>query len=165
LLYPRLYVSSLFEIDFDHLRSKGIRGLIFDLDNTLVRRDCDCVSDHVVRWLGALQESGFGLCVVSNNGRERVRRLTAPLAIPAVHRAVKPRSYPFLRGMEILGTTPGQTAVIGDQIFTDVLGGNLLGLYTILVVPMEGKEFIGTRLIGRPLEKLVLAGLKKTVER
>lgn len=165
LLYPRLYVPSLFAIDFDHLRGKGIRGLIFDLDNTLVRRDCDCVPDYVVNWLGALQESGFGLCIVSNNGQERVRRLTAPLAIPAVHRAVKPLSYPFLKGMGILGTTPGQTAVIGDQIFTDVLGGNLQGMYTILVVPMEGKEFIGTRLISRPLEKLVLAGLKKTAGR
>ena len=162
VLYPKLYVPSLFEITIDHLHSKGIRGIIMDLDNTLVRRDCDCVPDNVNGWLKAMRESGLGLCIVSNNGLERVQKLAGPLAIPAVHRAVKPLSYPFLRGTEILGTTPEQTAVIGDQIFTDVLGGNLQGMYTILVVPMEGKEFIGTRLISRPLERLVLAGLKRT---
>lgn len=161
LFYPRLYVPSLFEIDSDTLRRAGIRGILFDLDNTIVPRDCDCVSGEVANWLLMLRETGFGLCIVSNNGMDRVSRLAEPLAIPAVHRAVKPLSFPFLRAMGILGTEPGETAVIGDQIFTDVLGGNLLGLYTILVKPMAGKEFIGTRLISRPLEKIVLAGLRR----
>lgn len=161
LLYPRLYVPSLSEIDTDLLRRAGIRGILLDLDNTIVPRDCECVLGDVARWLLMLRETGFCLCIVSNNGLTRVSHLAGPLAIPAVHRAVKPLSFPFLRAMEILGTQPGETAVIGDQIFTDVLGGNLLGLYTILVEPMAGKEFIGTRLINRPLEKIVLARLRR----
>lgn len=161
LFYPRLYVPSLFEIDSDILREAGIRGILLDLDNTIVPRDCDCVSVEVARWLLMLQKTGFCLCIVSNNGLARVSHLAGPLSMPAVHWAVKPLSFPFLRAMEILGTKPEETAVIGDQIFTDILGGNLLGLYTILVEPMAGKEFIGTRLIGRSLEKIVLAGLRR----
>lgn len=161
LFYPRLFVQSLFEIDPDMLRRAGVRGILLDLDNTIVPRDCDCVSEEVARWLLMLRKTGFGLCIVSNNGLARVSRLAGPLAIPAVHRAVKPLSFPFLQAMGILETEPGETAVIGDQIFTDVLGGNLLGLYTILVEPMAGKEFIGTRLISRPLEKIVLAGYRR----
>jgi HAD superfamily phosphatase (TIGR01668 family) len=76
--------------------------------------------------------------------------------IPSVTRAIKPRKSPFRRAMKMLGMTPGETAVVGDQIFTDILGGNRLGLYTILVVPMPGKEYWATELINRRLERLVL---------
>ncbi|HBC94015.1 MAG TPA: YqeG family HAD IIIA-type phosphatase, partial [Pelotomaculum sp.] len=86
------------------------------------------------------------------------------LGLPAVHRAVKPLVGPFRRAMGMLGTKPAETALIGDQIFTDIFGGNLCGLYTILVVPLQGKEFWGTRLFSRPLEKIVLARLKRYPE-
>lgn len=156
VFYPKLYVAKLFDIDFNGLQSKGIRGILLDLDNTIVPRDEDCCSNEVTRWLKDLQKRGFKLCIVSNNLPARVQALASSFAVPAVYRAVKPTKRPFLKAMELLGTTPRETAIIGDQIFTDVFGGNRLGLYTILVVPLPGREFWATRMFNRRLEKLIL---------
>lgn len=161
LLYPKLYVPSLFHIDLNKLEKMGIRGMLFDLDNTIVPRDCHQFSPAVSRWLKELQRRGFKLCIVSNNGSTRVNALAGQLGVPTVVRAVKPRKRPFLRALEILGISPHETAVVGDQVFTDILGGNRLGLYTILVMPLPGKEFWATELINRRLEKLVLCRFKR----
>ncbi|MBE3588605.1 MAG: YqeG family HAD IIIA-type phosphatase [Thermoanaerobacteraceae bacterium] len=162
LLYPKLYVQTLFEIDQDDLYGRGIRGILFDLDNTIVPRDRECCPEDITLWLKKLQQRGFKLCIVSNNRPARVQALAAALGVPAVHRAVKPVKRSFIRAMELIQTAPGETAVIGDQIFTDVLGGNRLGLYTILVTPLPGREFWATRMISRRLEKIVLHCLKKS---
>jgi len=164
ILYPKKYVSSILEIKPDMLKGLGIKGILFDLDNTIVPRDSDSFSPEVSEWLSKLRRRGFKLGIVSNNSRKRVGAIAGPMAMPAVYRAVKPWGRPFRRAMEMLGTSPQETALIGDQIFTDIFGGNLAGLYTILVVPMKGTEFWGTRLISRPLEKIVLARLKKCPE-
>lgn len=163
LLYPKLYVPSVHDINLDDLLGRGIRSVLFDLDNTLVPRDVNRFSPEIACWFRELKDRGFKLCIVSNNSPGRVCSLAGPMDIPYVCRAVKPRKRPFRRAMELLGASPGETAVIGDQIFTDILGGNRLGLYTILVVPMSGKEYWATELINRRLEKIVLAGLKKKV--
>ena len=115
-------------------------------------------------WLSELRSLGLELCIVSNNSRGRVGSIAGLMDLPAVPRAVKPFVSSFRRALKLTGTLPGETALVGDQIFTDILGGNLTGLYTILVVPMKGKEFWGTRLFNRPLEKIVLARLKKCPE-
>lgn len=164
ILYPRMYVSSLLNITPQMLLERGLKGVLFDLDNTIVRRDTDQLSTDVVEWLTELQRAGLRLGIVSNNSRKRVGGVAGTLGLPAVHRAVKPWVRPFRRALRMLGTEPSETALIGDQIFTDVLGGNLTGLYTILVMPMKGKEFLGTKLISRPLEKIVLRQLKKHPE-
>lgn len=157
ILYPQKYVDSLFDVDPEFLRRNGIKGILFDLDNTIVCRDAARCTPEVEAWLSELQRLGFRIGIVSNNSAGRVGSFAGLLGIPAVHRAVKPWKKPFLRAVKMLGTTPGETALIGDQIFTDVLGGNMAGLYTILVAPLKGKEFWGTRLISRPLERIVLA--------
>jgi len=163
ILYPHMYVPSILDIDPLELQKRGIKALLMDLDNTIVPRDREEFSQEVVMWLNKLRKHGLKLCVVSNNGTTRVTKLVEPLSIPSVVRAVKPRRRAFKKGMEILGVTQSETAVIGDQIFTDILGGNRLGLFTILVVPMEGKEFWATRLINRRLEKLVLKKISSKV--
>lgn len=159
-----MYVASILEVRPDMLKNNGIRGVLFDLDNTIVRRDSDRFSPEVSDWLNELKRQGLRLGIVSNNSRKRVGAMAGPMAMPAVYRAVKPLVGPFRRALKMLGTSPEETALIGDQIFTDIFGGNLAGLYTILVVPMQGKEFWGTRLISRPLEKIVLAQLKRRPE-
>lgn len=164
IFYPKMYVSSILEIKPDLLKELGLKGILFDLDNTIVRRDSDRFSPEVSEWLSELRRRGFRLGIVSNNSRKRVGAIARPMALPAVHRAVKPWVRPFRRALKMLGTSPRETALIGDQIFTDIFGGNLTGLYTILVVPMQGKEFWGTRLLSRPLEKIVLARLKNCPE-
>lgn len=163
-LYPRMYVSSILEINPGLLKSLGLKGIVFDLDNTIVRRDSVTAPPEVLKLILEMRNEGFKMGIVSNNSRKRVGAIAAEMDMPAVHRAVKPLAGPFRRALKLMDTSARETALVGDQIFTDILGGNLAGLYTILVVPMEGKDFWGTRLITRQLEKMVLARLKKKPE-
>ena len=161
LLYPKLYVPSLFDINIHELYKAGIRGILFDLDNTIMPRNADVFSIEVSSWLKEIRKSNFKACIISNNNAKRVYKLAGELDLPAICYAVKTRRKPFRRALELLGTCPEQTAVVGDQVFTDVLGGNRLGMFTILVAPMNGKEFWATRLISRRLERYVLSLFEK----
>lgn len=161
LLYPKLYVPSLFDINVNDLYKAGIRGILFDLDNTIISRNADVFSTEVSSWLKEILNNNFKACIISNNNAKRVYKLAGELDLPAICYAIKPRRKPFRQALELLGTCPEQTAVVGDQVFTDILGGNRLGMFTILVMPMNGKEFWATRLISRQLEKYVLSLLKK----
>ena len=162
ILYPQLYVKSLFKIDLEMLKKRGIQGIIFDLDNTIIPRDQKNFSPDIAEWLLKLKEQNFKLCIVSNNRRQhRVSYLAQALDIPYIYKAGKPRRKAFRRAMQLLSTDANTTAVIGDQVFTDVYGGNRVGLFTILVVPLPGKEFWGTTFFNRRLEKLVLSKIKK----
>lgn len=163
LLYPKMYVSSVTHIEPEGLYKRGIRCVLFDLDNTVVPRDEDDLPPEVAGWINKLIAQGIKVCVVSNNGPERINRVAGIEEIPSVCRAVKPLKQPFRRAMNMLGVTPEETAVVGDQIFTDILGGNRLGLFTILVVPMPGKEYWATQVLSRRLEKLVLKRIKKKI--
>jgi len=143
-------------VDFHSLKQRGVHGLIVDLDNTLVRYDQDAVCPGLQAWMAKARASGLSLCILTNNHREeRVTGFARSLNTDALARAGKPRRRPFRKAMRRMGTTPGTTAVIGDQVFTDVLGGRRAGLYTILVRPSGDREFIGTRCM-RIIEHLVL---------
>lgn len=161
LLYPKMYVPSVTFIDPEELYCRGIRCVLFDLDNTLVPRDKTELPPEVYGWIKSLGEKGIKSCVVSNNGPARISRVAGIEDIPSVSRAVKPRKHPFRKAMKLLGATAAETAVVGDQIFTDILGGNRLGLFTILVTPMPGKEYWATEMINRRLERLVLSGIRR----
>lgn len=157
---PKAYISSLSKIDPEYFRKKGIKGLILDLDNTIVPWKGEALEPQMEELLKRFRNSGLKLCVVSNAFNRRVVDVLEPLGIPWVARARKPRRKPFLKAMDILGTSPHDTAVIGDQVFTDIWGGNRLGFYTVLVEPISKKEFIGTRFV-RILEKFLLYRLAK----
>lgn len=156
LLYPDVYLSSLFHLDLDLLKQRDIRAILFDLDNTIVPRDGEKLEPAVEKWLQDLLKQGFSLAVVSNNGYQRVNALIGSLSIPAVARAVKPMKRAFKKAMRLLNVEGQNTAVLGDQIFTDILGGNRLKLFTILVQPLEGREFWATSMFNRRLERSVL---------
>lgn len=158
-LYPKLYVASLFDIDLKHLKKQGIKAILFDIDNTLIPWDRKDLDPKIEKWFRSLIDQGFKVCFVSNNDEKRVSALTGSLQVPGVHKAAKPRRKGLRRALGLLGTNIQETALVGDQVFTDVLAGNRLGLYTILVAPLAGKEFIGTR-VNRKLEKLVLGRIK-----
>lgn len=155
LLTPDLYVESVLHLDLQKLKTKQIKGLIIDIDNTLVAWDIKYASDKTQNWLLNLKKEGFEVCLVSNNTEDRVVTFNEKLKLSAIHRATKPRRGPFKRAMELMKTNVKNTAVIGDQIFTDVLGGNRMGLFTVLVVPIESKEFWWTTFVRR-IERHVL---------
>jgi hypothetical protein len=160
LLCPAEWAESIYAIDLDDLRRRGVRGLVFDLDNTLIPWRSPRPPAELAAWFSTLGRLGFKACIVSNNSVPRVNAFASALGVPAVARASKPRRRAFHRAMALLGTTAAETAVVGDQMFTDVLGGNRLGMYTILVTPVSRWEFPGTMLVRR-VEALVLARLRR----
>ncbi|MEW8978717.1 MAG: YqeG family HAD IIIA-type phosphatase [Symbiobacterium sp.] len=159
-LRPAEYRKSIFEIDLDKLRRMGKRALLLDLDNTLARWDDSVPSPALLEWLEEVRAHGMKLCIVSNNGGMRVREFAARAGVPCICHAIKPRVKGFVDAMRLLGVEPRETVVVGDQLFTDILGGNRAGAYTILVVPIDRYEFIGTRLV-RIIERRVLSYLQR----
>lgn len=156
LFTPTFQANSLDSISIDGLVQHGIHGLIIDLDNTMTPWNDVEVGPKVIDWFERLQSAGIKACVVSNNKRrQRVAVVAERLGIPFVFRATKPRRRAFRAGMEILGTGKQDTVVIGDQLFTDIMGGNRLGLSTILVLPISEREYFGTRVMRRVERVLV----------
>lgn len=157
---PDQYVPSIYKINLEALKAKGMKSLIVDLDNTLVESDCRDATPDLMQWLQRTQELGFQVMIVSNNNKNRVSRFATPLGIPFIHKARKPMSTAFRKAIKELGAEVNSTVMVGDQLLTDVLGGNRMGLYTILVVPISKTEGLATK-INRRLERLVLARLEK----
>lgn len=155
LLRPNLYVESFQHIDFEYLKEQGIRAICSDLDNTLVAWETDQASPQLLAWLQQAKAAGFELYLISNAVPKRFAHFAKLLGVKGIGKAGKPRRRSFLRALRELKLPAEQVALVGDQIFTDVLGGNRVGLFTILVVPLSQKEFIGTRFM-RQLERIVM---------
>lgn len=149
LLTPDVVCGSLYTLDLDSLAQRGIRGLMVDLDNTLVAYKNRDVTDEAVAWVQDAQAHGFRICITSNARTARVRHFAEALAIPGIPNAAKPVSRPFRKAMRILQTAPEQSAIIGDQLFTDVLGGNRVGVHTVLVNPLSTVELGATKVMRR----------------
>jgi HAD superfamily phosphatase (TIGR01668 family) len=160
-LIPQKSVHSIYEIDVQTLWMSGVRGIITDLDNTLVGAKHPQATPELLDWLRRLQEIGFQVVIVSNNNRLRVSTFSEPLSIPYIFRAKKPGNAAFRRALQIMSLAPNQTVVIGDQMLTDVLGGNRLGLYTILVRPIELRDEGFFTKVNRRIEKVALSWMKR----
>ncbi len=154
-LRPQEYVTSIYHIHLDRLWQAGMRGIVTDLDNTLVAWNSPVAPPKLVAWLEHVRERGFRVCIVSNNDQLRVSSFAAPLGIESLHKAHKPRRAAFVRALRKLETNASETCMVGDQLFTDILGGNRMGFHTILVRPVHVREFPGTR-AARLLERIVL---------
>lgn len=159
-LAPNDVARSIFDIDLDRLKKLGINGLIIDLDNTLLAWDRDEVPERAVAWVEEAKAKGFVLCIASNGLTERVFQIAKLLDVPAIPKAVKPRKKPFRQALQILRLPASQVAVVGDQVFTDVLGGNRMRLYTILINPVSRKELRTTRMVRR-VERRVIERLHR----
>ena len=159
---PRRYCANgVTEILVQDLLDQGIETVLLDLDNTLVAWQKSDVPDEVREWIQQLKAADLKLCLVSNTRHgKRLVALSEELGIPYVRRAWKPRKKGFLNAMKELGAEPSKTIMIGDQMFTDVFGGNRLGIYTIMVRPMARREFVGTK-ISRALEYVLLSWFRK----
>jgi HAD superfamily phosphatase (TIGR01668 family) len=157
VLTPDLYLRTVRDIDLDALKARGVDTLLMDLDNTLLPRDSSIVPSEIVAWAAELAEKDFTVCLVSNNWHERVREVAQELGFSLVAKAVKPLPFAFLRALKLVCSTRRRSAIVGDQMFTDVLGGKLLGVMTILVLPLSHSDLPHT-LILRRIERVLLAG-------
>lgn len=157
-LYPREYINSTYEIDFDKLYKQGYRGIIFDIDNTLVPHGAPA-DERAISLFIHLKEIGFSCMLLSNNKEPRVKMFNDAVGVDYIYKAGKPKPSGYKKAMHRLGTTTDNTLFVGDQIFTDIVGANLAGIRTILVKPIHPKEEIQI-VLKRFLEKPILAFYK-----
>jgi HAD superfamily phosphatase (TIGR01668 family) len=153
--HPDLAVGGLADVPLATLRAWGVRGIIVDLDNTLVGYDDRTLAPEVQAWVAAALAAGFRLVLLSNNFEERVAAVGSRLGVPTVANALKPLPSGFLRALRLLQTKRHETVAIGDQLFTDVLGAKLVGLRAVLTEPLVDHDFPATRVL-RMLERKVL---------
>ena len=156
-LRPAQWAASIYQIDFGRLWRLGYRFILTDLDNTLAEWNAPA-PPQLAAWLAELRGRGFAVCIVSNNGRERVSAFAGPLGLPAVWKAGKPRRRAYREALKQIGGQASQTVMIGDQVFTDILGGNRLGMHTVLVRPLHAREALRTRVL-RLAERAVMRGM------
>ena len=156
---PDLYCHNIADVPFASLAKKNIVNICLDVDNTLAKRDSLLIDYQTIKALDNARKKGHikNICIVSNiiwghSREERVRKIAEQLEIEHYFAARfwerKPGAKPFLEAMRMMNSQPENTAMMGDQIFTDFLGGKRLGLYTILVRPL-GEDHWTTRLTGR----------------
>ncbi|OXM86248.1 YqeG family HAD IIIA-type phosphatase [Paenibacillus rigui] len=161
-LVPRLQVNTIYDIDLNELWKQGKRGIITDLDNTLVGAKAPLATPELIDWLKVVAQIGFQVVIVSNNNKVRVAQFAEPLSLPFIYRAKKPTSAAFHKAMRLMKLPAEEIIVIGDQMMTDVLGGNRMGLYTVLVLPIaRADEGIFTKMVNRTLEKVALTWMKR----
>jgi HAD superfamily phosphatase (TIGR01668 family) len=153
-LRPDAHAASLVDVDVDRLWERGLRGIVLDLDNTCCAYHQPELAAGVADWVAGARDRGFRIVMLSNNFSERVAAAGAQLGVSTVPNALKPLPFGFLRALRLLGTPRRLTVVIGDQVFTDMLGGKLLGLRTVLTEPIVAHDFPLTRVL-RWLERLV----------
>lgn len=157
--YPDEYLDSTYEIDFDKLYQQGYRGLIFDIDNTLVPHGAPA-DERAIKLFKHLTELGYNCMLLSNNKEPRVKMFHDAVKIGYIFKANKPSPKNYRKAMELMHTTKGNTLFIGDQIFTDIYGAKRAGIRTILVKPIHPKEEIQI-VLKRYLEKIVLVSYKR----
>lgn len=157
--YPAEYVDSVYGLDFEDLYKKGYRGILFDIDNTLVPHG-EPADARSMALFEKLHEMGFATCLISNNKKKRVEPFAEDLHTPFIFMANKPSRRGYTKGMELIGTELSNTVFVGDQLFTDVWGASRMGMYSILTKPINPKEEIQI-VLKRYLEKPVLKSFEK----
>ncbi len=159
LLTPCLRLPTVYDLPTAWLKERLIQAIISDLDNTLVPWRDYRVADQLTEWFASLHAEGFRTVILTNaRPSPTIRRLSEQLGTELVLGARKPIQRFFRRALERVSVEPAQACVIGDQVFTDVLGGNLVGCYTVLVDRIGNREFAGTRFM-RVFERMVLRSL------
>jgi HAD superfamily phosphatase (TIGR01668 family) len=149
------------DIDVEALHKQGFCGLLLDLDNTLLPWKDPILPEESESWIESAKQLGMKLCIVSNTHYpNRLTKIAEHLGIDALARALKPRNYGFIKAAELIDCELARCVVVGDQLLTDIWGGNRAGAFTILVNPMHPREFIGTK-VSRMIERLIFAALKE----
>lgn len=161
--YPKEYLNSTYEIDFEDFYKRGFRGIIFDIDNTLVPHGMPA-DERAIALFKRLKKIGYRVTMLSNNKEPRVKMFCDAVDAPYIFKAGKPNPKNYRQAFVAMGTDENTTLFVGDQIFTDVWGANKAGLYSILVKPIHPKEEIQI-VLKRYLEKIVLCSYQRAQKR
>ena len=150
---PDIYQKSIYYINYDKLFADGIKCLLFDLDNTCVPYTVKEPNDKLAELFDNLKDMGFKVIIFSNATRRRIAPFKKKLNVDCLARAQKPNKKNFLKIIKLFNYDLSEVAIIGDQLYKDILGGNKAGITTVLVNPMSTQDMIITKLIFRRLEK------------
>ncbi len=161
IFYPDCYVSSVYAVDFKKLYEDGFRGVIFDIDNTLVPHGAPA-DERALSLFAELKRIGFRCCLISNNREARVKMFNEKIQVDYIFDAHKPSVKNYQKAMEMMQTDKNNTLFVGDQVFTDVWGAKRSGIFSILVEPIHPKEAIQV-VFKRYLEKIVLFFYRRKV--
>lgn len=161
--YPDEYLDSTYDIDFEEKYRQGYRGIIFDIDNTLVPHGLPA-DERAIALFKRLRETGYKVTMLSNNKEPRVKMFCDAVDAPYIYKAGKPNPANYREAMKNMGTDETNTLFVGDQIFTDVWGANKAGIYSVLVKPIHPKEEIQI-VLKRYLEKIVLIRYHKDMKK
>lgn len=143
LLRPDYRLPGVCDVTPAWLTERGLRGVILDADNCLVPRQKYLLNEPTSAWFEAVLGAGVQVCILSNSGHVRqVQAMVEPFGVKAISLARKPLGSGFRRALALLGTTPAETVMVGDQILTDILGGNAAGLTTVYVPPLTNRDFV-----------------------
>ena len=156
MFQPNLILDSVQDITPELLHQHGLRSLLLDVDCTLKRYRATEIPPESVQWIESLRNVGIGFCILSNGLGHRIRPIAEQIGIPFVAPAMKPLPSGCRTAIKTMGFDPKSTAMVGDQVFADILAGNLAGIFTILVTPIHPEEEHWYTRIKRPLEKWVL---------
>lgn len=160
MIYPKEYLNSVKDINLELLHKNNIKGLILDVDNTLINLDRKMPAG-VSSWAKDLKANGIKICILSNsNHLDKVEAVAKIIEVPYIFFGKKPLKSGFLRARDILKLPNENIAVVGDQIFTDIIGANRCQMFSILVKPIEEKDYLITR-IKRPLENFIIKRYEK----
>ncbi|MCL2216765.1 MAG: YqeG family HAD IIIA-type phosphatase [Defluviitaleaceae bacterium] len=155
MLTPDYYYDSVFQIPYEELWNRKIRGLIFDIDNTLTAFDESLPPAKIVALMKRLERMGFKLCLVTNNTGRRLRSFNEFMKLPGIANAIKPLTRGIRQAMQIMRTRPESTVIIGDQLLSDIWAGKNARIATILVKPITERDFWFVR-IKRIIERIML---------
>lgn len=154
LLKPKIKLNRVTDISIDILNKYGLKALILDVDNTLSTHHGQVLTDGLTEWLGVMKDAGIKLTVLSNSKEKRVKPFAEKIGLDYIALGLKPLPFGYLRAKKSLNVKRKEVAIVGDQIFTDVLGGNAVGIKTILLDPIK-LETSKSFKFKRKLERLV----------
>lgn len=154
LLKPDIKLKRITDVSLERLKQKGITALLLDVDNTMSTHHGMVLTDGLGDWISGMLDGGIKLLIVSNSTEKRVKPFAEKIGLDYISLGLKPLPNGFIRGCRRLGVNKRNAAIVGDQIFTDVLGGNLAGLTTILLTPIKPETSLRFR-FKRKLEKAV----------
>lgn len=158
---PDYRIDSVLELDVERLRTLGIDSLLLDVDCTLKNYRATEVRPEVAAWLESLRAAGIGVCLVSNGRGGRIGRFAEKYGVPFIGKACKPLPLGCSRAIRRMGFDPKRTAMVGDQVFADIMAGHLAGLRTILVEPIQPEEEPWFTQLKRPFERRLLRWLAR----
>ena len=140
LLLPDIKLNRVTDISPDLLKKYGIEALILDVDNTLSTHHGQVLTEGLKEWLELMKENGIKLTVLSNSKEKRVKPFAEKIGLDYISLGLKPLPFGYLRALKALKTEKKKTAIVGDQIFTDIIGGNTVGVKTVLLTPIKPED-------------------------